>query len=148
MDRRLTVPPSVLVAGRVVGAGLLATTAVIHLYLWDTGYRAIPWIGPLFLVQAATGLLLCVAVLAVSQGWLSEVALLGVLLQIGTLVGLLMSVEVGLFGFHESPVAALFGPSVGAEVVGTLVLAALAAVRPREQRPRQPAATREVRAGR
>jgi hypothetical protein len=147
MDRRPAVPPSLLVGGRVLGAGLLGATAAIHLHLWDTGYRGIDWIGPLFLVQAVTGFVLCVAVLVARQHWLPEVAVLGALLQVGTLVGLLLSVDVGLFGFHESTVAPLFWPSVWVEAVGLLVLVALAAVRPRTTAAAPPA-TREVPAGR
>jgi len=49
---------------RVAGAGLLAATAAIHLDLYLTGYRMIPTIGWLFLVQVITGFLLAAAVLA------------------------------------------------------------------------------------
>ena len=37
---------------RIAGAGLLAVTGAIHLDLYQTGYRSIPVIGWLFLVQA------------------------------------------------------------------------------------------------
>ena len=48
--------PTVLL--RVAGAGLLIATAAIHLDLYLTGYRTIPVIGWLFLLQviAAFGL--------------------------------------------------------------------------------------------
>ena len=49
---------------RVAGAGLLAAAAAIHLDLYLTGYRTIPTIGWLFLVQVITGFLLAAAVLA------------------------------------------------------------------------------------
>lgn len=124
------VPRSLLLAGRVVGAGLLAATAGIHLYLWSTGYRSIAWIGPLFLLQAIAGFLLCVAVLAASQRWLPGVAALGALLQVGTLVGLVLSVSVGIFGFFETTQATLFWPSVWVEATGAAVLVAVALAPP------------------
>jgi len=49
---------------RVAGAGLLAATATIHLDLYLTGYRTIPTIGWLFLVQVITAFVLAAAVLA------------------------------------------------------------------------------------
>ena len=49
---------------RVAGAGLLAATAAIHLDLYLTGFRNIPTIGWLFLLQIITGFALAFAVLA------------------------------------------------------------------------------------
>jgi len=46
---------------RAAGAGLLAATAAIHLYLYLTGYRTIPTIGWLFLVQVIPAFLLTAA---------------------------------------------------------------------------------------
>ena len=47
---------------RVAGAVLLAASASIHLYLYLTGYRSIPTIGWLFLMQFIVGYILTVAV--------------------------------------------------------------------------------------
>jgi hypothetical protein len=52
---------------RVAGAGLLAATAAIHLDLYLTGYRTIPTIGWLFLLQVVAAFVLAVAVLAWGQ---------------------------------------------------------------------------------
>ena len=49
---------------RVAGAGLLAATGAIHLDLYLTGYRSIPIIGWMFLLQVITAVGLAVAVLA------------------------------------------------------------------------------------
>jgi hypothetical protein len=111
---------------RIAGAGLLAAMAGIHLYLWDDGYRNIDWIGPLFLVNALAGAGLALAVLATPRRWLAVAAGLGALLQAGTLGGLALSVQVGLFGFVESTQATLFWPSVWVEAAGAVVLAVLA----------------------
>ena len=49
---------------RVSGAGLLVASAAVHLDLYLTGYRTIPAIGWLFLLQVITGFGLAAAVLA------------------------------------------------------------------------------------
>src|SRR5579872_820060 len=85
-------------AARVAGAGLLVATASIHLDLYLTGYRTIPTIGWLFLLQVITGFLLGTAVLAVGN-WL--VAGVGAGFALSTLGGYLLSIWVGLFGFKE-----------------------------------------------
>ena len=56
LSRQRTQPVRLLL--RVAGAGLLAATGAIHLDLYLTGYRTIPTIGWLFLLQviAAFGL--------------------------------------------------------------------------------------------
>src|ERR1700749_3385260 len=60
-----TAPGWAAVILRVVGSGLLIATAAIHLDLYLTGYRTIPTIGWLFLLQviAAFGLGLAVLVI-------------------------------------------------------------------------------------
>ncbi len=50
---------------RVVGSGLLIAAAAIHLDLYLTGYRTIPTIGWLFLLQVIAALGLALAVLAI-----------------------------------------------------------------------------------
>ena len=74
-------------------------SAVIHLHLWSTGYRHIPTIGPLFLLQGLLGIGLGVTVAVTRRAWAS---LAGALFALSTIGGLLLSVEVGLFGFRDS----------------------------------------------
>ena len=83
---------------RVTGAGLLAATAAIHLDLYLTGFRNIPTIGPLFLLQVIAGFVLAAAVLATGN---PVVAALGAGFAVATLAGYLLSVWVGLFGYTE-----------------------------------------------
>ena len=83
---------------RVTGAGLLAATAAIHLDLYLTGFKNIPTIGWLFLLQVIAGFLLAAAVLATGN---PVVAALGAGFAIATLAGYLLSIWVGLFGFTE-----------------------------------------------
>jgi predicted lipoprotein with Yx(FWY)xxD motif len=83
---------------RIAGAGLLAATGAIHLDLYLTGYRNIPTIGWLFLLQVIAAFALALAVL-VSRNWL--VAAAGAGFGLATLGGYLLSVWIGLFGFKE-----------------------------------------------
>jgi len=83
---------------RLAGAGLLAAAAAIHLDLYLTGYRSIPTIGWLFLLQAIAAFVLAAAVL-VSGSRVAAAA--GAGFAVATLGGYLLSVWVGLFGFTE-----------------------------------------------
>jgi predicted lipoprotein with Yx(FWY)xxD motif len=83
---------------RIAGAALLFATAGLHLDLYLTGYRTIPTIGWLFLLQVIAGFALGAAVL-VSRSRL--VAAAGAGLAISTLGGYLLTVQFGLFGFRE-----------------------------------------------
>lgn len=113
-------------AARLVGAALLAAMAGIHMHLWNTGYRTIAVIGPLFLVNAIAGALLCVAVVAAPRKLLVWVSAAGAGLLAGTLLGLLLSATTGLFGFTESLHAPLVAATIATELAGTVVLGGLA----------------------
>ena len=93
---------------RLLAAGALFASGGIHLDLYITGYHAIPTIGPLFLVQTVSALLLGLALVVMRSRLL---AASGALLALGTLVGYLLSRAVGMFGFHE--VATTAGLSAG-----------------------------------
>jgi predicted lipoprotein with Yx(FWY)xxD motif len=82
---------------RVAGAGLLVVTGAIHLDLYLTGYRTIPTIGVLFLLQVIAAFVLAVAVLLGSRLG----ALAGALFALSTLGGYLLSIWFGLFNFRE-----------------------------------------------
>src|SRR5229473_5662048 len=106
----------------VAGAGLLAATGAIHLDLYLTGYRSIPTIGWLFLLQVITAFGLAAAVLA-TGGRL--IAAAGAGFALATLGGYLLSVWIGLFGFTEIRTTA--GIVAGMiEVAAFTALAALA----------------------
>ena len=109
---------------RVAGAGLLAATGGIHLDLYLTGYRSIPTIGWLFLLQviAAFGL---AAVVLVSGSRLAAAA--GAGFALSTLGGYLLSVWIGLFGFKASFSAPYAHMAFIVEIV-TLVLCLAAAI--------------------
>jgi predicted lipoprotein with Yx(FWY)xxD motif len=113
---------------RVAGSGLLIATAAIHLDLYLTGYRTIPTIGWLFLLQviAAFGLGLAVTAIPgrpVIAGRLAAAG--GAGFALATLGGYLLSVWTGLFGFKEVRTTA--GIVAGlVEMAAFVVLAALA----------------------
>jgi predicted lipoprotein with Yx(FWY)xxD motif len=83
---------------RITGAGLLIATAAIHLDLYLTGYRTIPTIGWLFLLQVIAGFGLAALVLVTGN---RLVAAAGAGFALSTLGGYLLSVQFGLFGFRE-----------------------------------------------
>jgi hypothetical protein len=122
----------VTLGGRLVGAALLVAMGWIHLYLYNTGYRTVATIGPLFLLNAVLGAFAALAVLAVPRRWLGWASLIGAVLQAGTLGALLLSLTVGLLGFHESTKASLVTTTIVVELAGAVVLLALAV---REFRP-------------
>jgi predicted lipoprotein with Yx(FWY)xxD motif len=113
---------------RVAGAGLLIATGAIHLDLYLTGYRTIPTIGWLFLLQVIAAFALALAVLVtggrhVIAGRLAAAA--GAGFALATLGGYLLSVWIGLFGFKEVRTTAGIVAGV-IEVAAFAVLAALA----------------------
>src|SRR5271155_3287638 len=112
---------------RVAGSGLLIATAAIHLDLYLTGYRTIPVIGWLFLLQVIAAFGLGLAVLAtVGRPVASRVAAAaGAGFALATLGGYLLSIWTGLFGFREVRTTA--GVVAGIiEVAAFAVLAVLA----------------------
>ncbi|HEY1222211.1 MAG TPA: hypothetical protein VGE75_01795 [Acidimicrobiales bacterium] len=84
----------------IIGALLLLTTSYIHWHLWDAlGYRHVPTIGWLFLLQAISGLVLALVVVLVREFW---TAILGAGFVASTVAGFLITVTRGLFGFQDS----------------------------------------------
>ena len=112
---------------RVAGSGLLIATAAIHLDLYLTGYRTIPTIGWLFLLQVIAAFGLGLAVLAIPRRLVTPARLAaaaGAGFALATLGGYLLSVWTGLFGFKEVRTTA--GIAAGlVEVAAFAVLAAL-----------------------
>jgi predicted lipoprotein with Yx(FWY)xxD motif len=111
---------------RITGAGLLIAAAAIHLDLYLTGYRTIPTIGGLFLLQVIVGFL-AGAVVLVTGSRLAAAA--GAVFALATLGGYLLSVWVGLFGFKEVRTTA--GIVAGVIEVAAFAALAMLAARPR-----------------
>ncbi len=101
-------------------AALLAWIGYIHLHLWLEGYRQIPTDGPLFLLDAIAAFVLAAVVLA----WPRPLAgLIAAGYAASTIGALVISLTVGLFGFHESIHASYVIESLIIEAVTLLALA-------------------------
>jgi predicted lipoprotein with Yx(FWY)xxD motif len=112
---------------RVVGSGLLIATASIHLDLYLTGYRTIPTIGWLFLLQVIAAFALGLAVLVIPGRLVIPsrlAAAAGAGFALSTLGGYLLSIWIGLFGFKEVRTTAGIVAGI-VEVAAFAVLAAL-----------------------
>ena len=121
---------------RVAGAALLAATGGIHLDLYLTGYRSVPTIGWLFLLQVIAAFGLALAVL-VTGSRLAAAA--GAGFALATLGGYLLSIWIGLFGFREVRTTAGIVAGV-IEVAAFAALAVLALLPPASPPPGQPPA--------
>ncbi len=134
--RRVRQPgPGQLMLGlRLAGAALLIAAGAIHLDLYLTGYRSIPVIGWLFLLQVIAAFGLALVVLA-SGSRLAAAA--GAGFAAATLGGYLLSVWIGLFGFKEVRTTA----GIVAGVIEVAAFAALATFAAVPQPLGQPAGT-------
>lgn len=112
-------------ASIIVGAGLVASTAAIHLHLWLAGYRHVPRLGPLFLAQAIAGF-----VLGPLLAWGRQLALvLGAAgYMAASALGLILSATVGFVGIHDGLGVPWASPSLAVELAGFLILLTEAAL--------------------
>ena len=122
---------------RLAGSGLLIATGAIHLDLYLTGYRTIPTIGWLFLLQVIAAFVLAAGVLLGSR----LAAAGGALFALGTLGGYLLSIWFGLFNFREVRTTAGIVAGV-IEVAAFAVLALLALAPGSQHAQRRPMITR------
>src|ERR1700729_1686797 len=116
---------TVMIAG---GAVCTVGSGVLHLYLWGKqyGYRDVPTIGPLFLIQGIAAVLIGLIVIVSRQAGvlLVAVALLG-----ASVIALVLAIEVGLFGFRDSWLAPYAWTTFYEELAGgVLLLAAVGAL--------------------
>jgi predicted lipoprotein with Yx(FWY)xxD motif len=110
----------------IAGAALLVASGAIHLDLYLTGYRTIPTIGWLFLLQVIAAFGLAAAIL-VTGSWLAEAA--GAGFALSTLGGYLLSLWVGLFGFTEvRTTAGIVAGIIDVAAFATLAIAVLPAL--------------------
>lgn len=83
---------------RLFAAALLLSGGIVHLNLWNGGYRYVPRIGPLFLANFVGSIALAGAVVVSRR---VGVSVAGIAFAGGSLVALILSRTVGLFGFTE-----------------------------------------------
>jgi hypothetical protein len=84
---------------RSLAAVLLLLGGIVHYDLWENGYRHIPKIGPLFMANFVGSVALAVAILLSRR---ASVAFAGIAFAAGSLVALVLSRTVGVFGFTET----------------------------------------------
>jgi predicted lipoprotein with Yx(FWY)xxD motif len=110
----------------IAGAALLIASGAIHLDLYLTGYRTIPTIGWMFLLQVIAAFALALAILATGS-WLAELA--GAGFAVATLGGYLLSLRFGLFGFVEvRTTAGIVAGLIDVAAFAALVIAAAPAL--------------------
>ena len=110
----------------LAGAALLVASGAIHLDLYLTGYRSIPTIGWLFLLQVIAAFALAAAI-ALTGSPLAAAA--GAGFAISTLGGYLLSLWVGLFGFTEvRTTAGIVAGIIDVAAFGALAIAAAPAL--------------------
>jgi hypothetical protein len=142
--------PAVL---RGLAALLLLGVGAVHLYEYFADYyRVIPIIGDLFAANFASAVGLAIA-LVVPLGSLpvvrslpivgkaphALVALGGIVFLLGTIIGLLLSEQGTLFGFHEYGYRATVWLALALEAAADLLLAAFLAAESRHVTPRHTA---------
>lgn len=115
----------VATAAFVVGGVLVVWSSYIHFHLWQgLGYRHIPTIGPLFVLQSISGLVLGLLIVASRRVW---AGVLGIGFGLSTLAGFLVSTNYGLFGFKDTWAAPFAHESFNLEIA-TIVILAIAVV--------------------
>jgi hypothetical protein len=118
----------------VAGAVCLAGSGVIHLYLWGKqyGYKDVPTIGPLFIIQGIASILVAVLIVVTRR---VGALLVGAGMLFASVVALVLAVYVGLFGFKDSWLAPYAWTSFYEELVGGVLLLAAAVVLAWSARP-------------
>jgi hypothetical protein len=106
---------------RAGAVGLLIWVGYIHWFLWHEGYKYIPASGPFFLVDAIVAIALAALLLAWPR---PAVGLASAGLVASTIAALVISLSIGLFGFHESLSAAYVVQALWLEAVDAVLLAA------------------------
>lgn len=106
-------------------AGLMVTSGLIHLHLWDIAYRHVHVLNVLFLVQVVVAFLLALALL-ITRHLLVAGACLA--LMAGTIVGFILARTVGIFGFKLMFSSGLANTVLVVEIVAVVLLAVSAAL--------------------
>jgi hypothetical protein len=86
----------------VVGGALILWSAYIHFHLWQSvGYKHLPTIGPLFMLQWIGGAVMGLLTLGIRRLWMAAA---GVGFALSTMAGFLLTTALpkGLFNFKES----------------------------------------------
>ena len=101
------------------GAVAVASSGLVHLYLWADGYRNVATIGPLFLAQGLAGLVLAVTLVAYPRTFTAGLAATYLLASVTALA---LSATRGFFGFMDTLDAPWATPALLVESAGALLL--------------------------
>lgn len=118
------------VTGFVVSAALVATSGGIHLYLWNLAYHGVATIGPLFLVQFSVAVVTALLLVLWRKG---VFLVLGFGLMVGTVIGFVLALSTGLFGFKLTFWTGWAYFAIIDELVAAIVLGLTAALLWRDQ---------------
>lgn len=100
--------------GRLVAATAVLVSAAVHLYLWLDGARTDEFLGPAFMLNAVSGAVIAVLLLA-WRHWVPAFLALG--FGLSTLGAFVLATTVGLFGVEESWVGWPVWTAAAAELV-------------------------------
>lgn len=126
---------------RLAAATFVLAGGYIHFDLWRDGYRAIEYIGPLFVANAVVSVLLVLALLLRPD---VRVAVAGVAFSVGSLAALVLSRTIGLLGFTERGWSDMAVQATTAEI-GAIVAIALVMVARRPTPALAPVPVRRLR---
>ncbi len=107
---------------RILGAVALLVSGAVHLQQYlGAGYRNIPTIGTLFLLNAIAAGIVGLAILLRASALL---VLLGVAIAVGALVSLIVSLSTPIFGFMETQTNLPVSVALASEAAAILLLGA------------------------
>jgi hypothetical protein len=118
--RAVTAGPAAVRLLLILDALLILASGAIHLHLWDIAYRHVHVLGPLFLLQAISALVIAVALVA-TRHLLAVGAALALVL--GTIAGFILVLTTGLFGFKLGFVSGEAYTVLAVEAVAVITLA-------------------------
>ena len=106
-----------------IGAGMVAWSGGLHLYLWgkEDGYRAVPTVGHLFLIQGIVGCALAVVAVVFRR---LLVALAAAVYMAASIGALYKAIHGGLFGYGETSDAPYVQMSFVVEFIGLIAFVA------------------------
>lgn len=116
--KKTRAPAHVATALCLVEAALVVVSGVIHLHLERTAYLHVKTIGPLFVVQFVSCVVVAL-VLVASRRLLA--ALAGAALMAGTVAGFVLARTVGIFGFKLPYSTTLANQVLVVEIVATVI---------------------------
>jgi hypothetical protein len=122
---------------RWLGAFAILAIGAVHLQQYLTGYRSVPTIGTLFMLNAIGSGIVAIGLLAPLGRFLETrraeftsglLAGAGLGIAVGSLVALFVSESTSLFGFSEAGYSTPIVLAIIAEVLAVVLLAPVAAV--------------------